>query len=240
MLSDETITANLHHVQARIAGACARAGRSASDVLLVAVTKMRSVDEIRAAYRCGARHFGENRVEEAAEKVPLLCDEMAEDPPTWHLIGHVQSRKARQAVELSDVVHSVDSLRLGVRLARFAAERERRLPVLVELNVSGESSKYGLAAASDGDLSATLPILTQLAEMPSLDVRGLMTVAPIVSEPGLVRPVFSRLRGIRDRLRVEHGYDWPELSMGMTDDYEVAIEEGATMVRIGRAIFGPR
>jgi PLP dependent protein len=236
----ERIGANLAQVEERIAAACRRAGRERAEVTLVAVTKTRSLDEIVAAYHCGLRHFGENRVEEAAEKVPALRATFDRDPATWHMIGHVQSRKARDAASLADVVHSVDSTRLAARLDRFAGEADKRLPILLEVNVSGEESKYGFPAWDEVGCDALTEAARQIAALPSLDARGLMTMAPIVADPEEARPVFARLRRLRDALRAVTSLGWPELSMGMTDDYAVAVEEGATMVRIGRAIFGER
>lgn len=235
----ESIAANLAAVEERIAAACQRAGRSREAVTLVAVTKTRSLDEIVAAYACGVRDLGENRVEEAAEKVPALRAAFDRDPARWHMIGHVQGRKARDCARLADVVHSVDSVRLAVRLDRYAGEAGRRLPVLLEANVSGEESKYGFAAWDEAGRAALIAAAHEVAALPNLDARGLMTMAPIVADPEEARPVFVRLREVRDALQTATGHEWPELSMGMTDDYPVAVEEGATMVRIGRAIFAP-
>ncbi len=237
---ERSIAANLEGVERRIAAACARVGRKRGEVTLVAVSKTRSIAEILAAYRAGVRHLGENRVEEAEEKVPALRESFAADPVIWHMIGHVQSRKARGAVEFCDVIHSVDSLHLAARLDRFAAEMGKQVPILLEVNVSGEASKYGFAASDlmmHADLSGQVE---QLAALVHLRVEGLMTMAPIVADPEQARPVFRALRQLRDELRDRFTFSpWTELSMGMTDDFEVAIEEGATMVRIGRAIFGP-
>mgnify|MGYP000667709418 CR=1 FL=1 len=233
----DRIGANLAAVEECIAAACRRAGRARDEVTLVAVTKTRSPDEIVAAYRCGVRHFGENRVEEAAEKVPALRETFDPDSAVWHMIGHIQSRKARDAAQLADVVHSVDSVRLATRLDRFAGEAGKRLPILLEANVSGEESKYGFPAWDKAGCAALIEVAREIAALPNLDARGLMTMAPIVADAEEARPVFARLRRVRDDLRDATGDDWPELSMGMTDDYAVAVEEGATMVRIGRAIF---
>lgn len=238
----DVIRANLNEVERRIAWACARAQRNWREVTLVAVTKTRSLGEIITAYRCGVRHLGENRIEEAEAKLVHLRSALRLDAPTWHMIGHVQSRKARLVVEQMDMVHSVDSLRLATRLDRFAAELGKRMPVLLELNVSGEASKEGYAAWDDGSLELFVgQQVAPLAQLANLEVRGLMTVAPIVDDPEQARPVFQRLRAVRDLLRQKHPFSaWEELSMGMTDDFEVAIEEGATLVRLGRAIFGER
>ena len=236
-----TIAANLQIVDERIKAACARVGRAPEEVSLVAVSKTRSIAEIVEAYRCGARDFGENRVEEAGTKVPQLRQRFADDPATWHMIGHVQSRKAKQAVALSDIIHSVDSLRLARRLERFAAEMEKSVPVLLEINVSGEPNKYGFPAWDRATSQQLIEEARLLEPLTHLIVQGLMTMAPIVANPEDARPVFQRLREVRDLLRARCAFaTWTELSMGMTDDFEVAIEEGATIVRIGRAIFGPR
>ena len=239
-LTQSDIAANLQRVEKRIEEACARAGRRRDEVTLVAVTKTRSIQEIEIAYRCGLRHFGENRMEEAETKVPELRERFADDPATWHMVGHVQSRKAGRALTIADVIHSVDSLRLARRLDRFAAEMGRRLPILVEVNVSGEASKYGFAAWDAGTRPAFIDQMGELETFAHLEVLGLMTMAPIVVDPELARPVFRQLRRMSDTLREQVPFSpWPDLSMGMTDDFQVAVEEGATIVRIGRAIFGP-
>jgi pyridoxal phosphate enzyme (YggS family) len=235
----EAFAERLHAVEQRIEAACARAGRERSEVTLVAVSKTRSIEEIEVAYICGLRHLGENRVEEAGLKVPVLREQHVADPVTWHMIGHVQGRKARDAVRLCDVIHSVDSRALMLRLDRMAGETGKRIPVLFELNVSGEPSKYGWAAHDASTLDQAMEEIAGCGELAHLDVRGLMTMAPIVSEMELARPVFARLRAIQEILRQRLPFStWSELSMGMTDDFEVAIEEGATIVRIGRALFG--
>lgn len=230
---------NLQAVQERIDAAARRAGRDPAQVRLVAVTKNQPPEAIAAAFELGMRHFGENRVEEAEPKIPGLPQDI-----TWHMIGHIQSRKAKQVVPLFDVVHSVDSVKLAARLDRLASEEGRRLPVLVQVNVSGEEAKYGLAAdrwAEDGgQRRELLAAVAEIVALPGLEVQGLMTMAPIVSDPEEVRPVFATMRRLRDELAALHPEaGWQHLSMGMSDDFEVAVEEGATLVRIGRAIFDP-
>ena len=230
---------NLRAVQGRIAAAAERAGRVPSDVTLVAVTKTQSPETVQAAYDLGLRHFGENRVEEAEEKI----DELPADI-TWHMIGHVQSRKAQRVASRFEVVHSVDSLKLARRLDRFAAERAEALPAMLEFNVSGEESKYGFSASSrpdkDDGWESLLTAIEEIIALPHLSVQGLMTMAPIVAHPEEARPVFVGLRQLRDDLAARFPHlEWQHLSMGMTDDFEVAIEEGATLVRVGRAIFAP-
>lgn len=231
---------NLRSVQERIAVAATRASREPVDIVLVAVTKTQAPEVILAAYELGLRDFGENRVEEAETKVGHLPGDIS-----WHMIGHVQSRKAKRVSSVFQSVHSVDSVKLARRLDQGAAAREDALPVLLEFNVSGEPAKYGFAAHDwDTDSASRDQILAQVKEivsLPRLEVQGLMTMAPIVANPEEARSVFVRLRQLRDALARAFGQvDWSHLSMGMTDDFEVAIEEGATMVRIGRAIFGPR
>lgn len=227
------IAARVAQVRERIEAAAGRAGRDPDQVTLIAVTKTRTAAKVEAAYLAGVRHIGENRVEEAEEKRPLL------DLPgaTWHMVGHLQSRKAERAAACFDILHSLDSLKLAQKLDRLLAEQNRVLPVLLEVNVSGEASKYGFVP-SDSRFEADV---AQIVVLPHLRVEGLMTVAFVTDAVEAVRPVFAQLRLLRDRLQRQFPEGvWAHLSMGMTDDLEVAVEEGATMVRIGRAIFGPR
>jgi pyridoxal phosphate enzyme (YggS family) len=230
---------SLRSVRQRIDAAALRAGRDPGSVTLVAVTKTQPPEVIRAAYDLGLRHFGENRVEEAEAKIGHLPSDV-----NWHMIGHIQGRKARQVVPLFRFIHSVDSVRLAVRLDRLCADRGEPLPVLLECNVSGEESKYGFDAArwrsGEAERVALVAAVEEILALPHLAVRGLMTMAPIVADPEQARPIFLRLRQLRDDLAtVFPRNDWSQLSMGMTDDFEVAIEEGATFVRVGRAIFAP-
>ena len=238
-----TIVDNLARVRDQIAAACARGGRSAADVTLIAVGKTHPAERILEVAAAGVQHFGENRVEESELKIPAVNRQSAA-PLTWHMIGHVQSRKAKEVVDLFDVVHSVDSLKLATRLSGLAEARGRALDVLLEVNVSGEASKYGLSAAGWASYAAARDALWaeigQIAALPGLTVRGLMTVAPIVPRAEDARPVFAGLAALRGALSESLGLALPDLSMGMTDDFAVAIEEGSTMVRIGRAIFGER
>lgn len=234
------LASNLQSVQARIAAAAARADRDPESVTLIAVGKTQPVEVLRAAHALGIRHLGENRVGEAQAKIGHLPADI-----DWHMVGHVQSRKAKLVVPLFQMVHSLDSEKLARRFERFCASQDRVLPVLLELNVSGETSKYGLPAdrwQADADQRQTILNLVQsVLELPHLRLEGLMTMAPIVAQPEQARPTFRQLRQIRDALRTEFPQlAIPHLSMGMTDDFEVAVEEGATLVRIGRAIFGPR
>ena len=194
---------------------------------------------IQAAYDLGLSHFGENRVEEAEAKVGALPGDI-----TWHMIGHIQSRKAARVRSLFHMVHSVDSVRLARRLDRLAQVGDPPLPVLLECNVSGEETKYGFEASRWQDDSvqrdAFWAAVAQIVTLPNLAVQGLMTMAPIVADPEQARPVFVALRRLRDALAATYAQSgWRFLSMGMTDDFEVAIEEGATHIRVGRAIFDP-
>ncbi|MCE5258015.1 MAG: YggS family pyridoxal phosphate-dependent enzyme [Chloroflexi bacterium] len=232
------IAGNLARVEARLAAACMRAGRQRSEVTLVAVSKTRSLPETIAACACGVRHLGENRVEELQVKVPALAQCWQGEPPIWHMIGHLQSRKVRDVVSLCQVLHSLDSLVLATKLEAQATQRDMILPVLLECNVSGEPNKYGFHAWEQPGWPALAEELLHLGECKHLQVRGLMTMAPIVDEPQAARPYFSRLRELRAFLQRQiPGVIGPDLSMGMTDDFEIAAEEGATLVRIGRAIF---
>ncbi len=233
------IEENLRAVQERIDKAAARAGRDPKDITLVAVSKTFSPEMVLAAYGLGVGHFGENRVEEATEKIPKV-DERTEPgkPIRWHMVGHLQSRKVREAVPLFHWIESVDSVALARRIDSRAAAASKTMPVLLEVNVSGEASKFGLAPEPRQALYAAIQ---EMIALPHLEVQGLMTVAPIVSKPDDARPYFQALRELRDELRVRFTERaWPHLSMGMTDDFEIAIAEGATIVRIGRAIFGER
>lgn len=218
-----TIEQNVRDLQQRITRACAGAGRSPDEVTLVAVSKTVQADAIEAAFNAGIRHFGESRVQEAKTKIEQL--QRLKPGITWHMVGHLQTNKAKTAAAIFDIIHSVDSLNLAETLNDCSP---KRLPVLIQVNVSAEATKGGFM------LSEVQETLKQMRRLPNLDIQGLMTIAPWVDNAEEVRPVFRRLRQLRDALELKH------LSMGMSDDFEVAIEEGATLVRIGRAIFGER
>jgi hypothetical protein len=243
-----SLAENIASVQSRIARAAERAGRSPADIRLIAVTKTHPPDLIAAAARLGLADFGENRIEEAAPKIAALSNAALSNAALsraairWHMIGHVQSRKAREVVQAGFVlVHSVDSLKLAQRLSRYAVEANRTQPILLECNVSGEAAKSGFAAADLSRWPAVLDEFSKILALPGVQVRGLMTMAPLGTDQDTARPTFQRLRELREAARAQlpHG-DWAELSMGMTDDFEGAIAEGATLVRVGRAIFGER
>ncbi len=218
--SAEIIRTNLAHIEARIAAAAKRAGRSAGEVRLIPVTKTVGIEECRILRELGYTHLGENRIENAEGKIAALGP-----PVEWHMVGHVQRRKAREVAALFSRVDSVDRLELAEALEARSAALAKKLPVLLEVNVSGEDAKSGFAPAE-------LPqALDTIRGMPHLIVEGLMTLAPLVDNPEQVRPVFRALRELAAGLGLK------ALSMGMSNDYEVAIEEGATEVRIGTAIF---
>jgi PLP dependent protein len=243
MIETDQISENLQQVHAAIATACARANRVPSDVTLIAVTKTQPAEVVRRGVAAGLQHFGENRVEEASVKIPELNQQM-DSPLVWHMIGHIQSRKARLIPPLFQMAHSIDSLKLARKLSRWLAEQNATFDVLLEMNVSGEASKSGFAAADWAENQASRDLLRdeikQLLALPGLNVRGLMMMAPFVSDTEQVRPLFTSLAALREALADSFGVAFPELSMGMTNDYPVAIEEGATMIRVGRAIFGER
>jgi hypothetical protein len=230
------LKARLEAINRRIAAACERAGRQASEVTLVAVSKTVEPARIREAIVAGVRDLGENRVQEAAAKITELRAIAEEHQVRWHLIGHLQSNKARRAVELFDIVQSVDSPKLAERLNNLAGEFDRRLPVFIEVNLGGEESKSG--AAPD----QVLRLCEQAGKFANLELKGLMAVPPFSENPEDARPFFQRLRQLRDEAREAGvaGAEFKDLSMGMSGDFEVAVEEGATLVRIGTALFGAR
>ncbi len=236
----ERIAANLARVRARMAAAASRAGRDPAAITLVAVTKTRPFGDVLAALEAGQQDFGENRVEELWEKVHQAEAQGLQQAIRWHLIGTIQSRKSRLAVGPFALIHSVDRPKIARRLDRDARNQGKSLDVLIEVNVSGETTKHGFSPEA---LMATVP---ELLALDHLRYRGLMTMAPLVEDPEEARPVFRRLRelllDLRERFPPERypQAQWEHLSMGMTNDFEVAIEEGATLVRIGTAIFGPR
>jgi pyridoxal phosphate enzyme (YggS family) len=222
------LATNVAHVRARIAAAVDRGGRRPEEVALVAVSKTVDAARIREAVAVGLRVFGENRVQEAREKIPAVPG------ASWHLIGSLQRNKAKEAVRLFQMIESVDSEDLADELSRRAVQQERTLDVLIQVNVAREPQKHGAAPEE------TASLMRRVADLPGLRLRGLMTIAPLVANPDEARPVFRALRELRDRIERETSISLAELSMGMSDDFEVAIEEGATMVRVGRAIFGDR
>lgn len=231
------ISANITQIQNEIAQAAQRAGRDPKEITLVAVTKTYPVQFIREVHKAGLYNVGENRVQEAVPKIETLRDEGTTPPLTWHLIGHLQSNKARLAVQHFDLIHSVDSLKLAKEINRHAVAAEKTQPILVQVNVSGEETKSGIHPGN------AVEVIGEILELcPNVPIHGLMTMAPLGTAEA-ARPTFTGLRNLRDRLAEElkhPGFDPRHLSMGMSNDFRVAIEEGATLVRIGSALFGER
>jgi pyridoxal phosphate enzyme (YggS family) len=227
-LSHSVATA-LESVRVRIAAAASRAGRSPEEVRLVAVSKTFPPGTVREAIAAGQRIFGENKVQEGLEKIPQLPADLE-----WHLIGHLQSNKIRKALPAFQWIQTVDSLERARQIDRVAGELGLRPKILCQVNIGGDDAKFGYAVES---IRAELDGLLALS---NLDVRGLMTILPIEGDPGRTRGHFARLRGLRDELETRGGKKLPELSMGMSQDFEIAVEEGATLVRVGSAIFGGR
>ena len=226
------IKENVAHVRERIAAACRRSGRRPEDVKLVAISKTFPPESIRAAYEAGLREFGENRVQEAHAKRPGLWDLSI----TWHLVGHLQTNKAKAARELFHWVHTVDSFRLAQKLDQVAVSGGGRLPVLLEVNLAREESKAGVGEPE------IIPLAERVSQCPTLEVRGLMVIPPFLDDPEQVRPYFRRLRELAQEIDSKNiaNLSMQELSMGMSHDFDVAIEEGATIIRVGTAIFGAR
>jgi hypothetical protein len=227
------IAGRVADVRERIARAAARAGRSPADVTLLAVSKTFPAEAVRDAFAAGLRDFGENRVQEAEGKIAATAD-LGAAGLRWHLVGHLQTNKARKAVALFGRIHSLDGAELGQRLDRIGAEQSRAVRVLVEVNLGGEATKQGVPEA---DLVPTLEALRGLA---FLRIEGLMVIPPYEDDPERARPYFRRLRELRDHARAARLLQGTDLSMGMSHDLEAAVEEGATLVRVGTAIFGER
>ena len=226
------IKENVVQVQEQIAAACRHGGRRWEDVKLVAISKTFPAESIRTAYEAGLRDFGENRVQEAHAKRPALSDLRI----TWHLVGHLQTNKAKAARELFHWVHSVDSFRLAGKLDQAAVSGGGRLPVLLEVNLGKEESKVGVGE------SEIFQLAEQVSRLGTLEVRGLMVIPPFLDDPEQVRPYFRRLRELAQEIDSKNiaNVSMQELSMGMSHDFGVAIEEGATLIRVGTAIFGVR
>ena len=223
----DTVRAHLEAVRARIAAACTRTRRDPQSVTLLCVVKQRPIADARALVELGERHLAENRVQEARERIPGFPP-----GPEWHFIGRLQTNKAKYLPGLFGWVHSIDRIEAAQAVSHAYAQAGRTARVFLQANVSGEAAKAGAA----GDEAASL--LRAAAALPALQIEGLMTMAPYADDPELARPVFRELRELRDRLTRETGVPLPGLSMGMSGDFEVAIEEGATIVRVGSALFG--
>ncbi len=224
-----SLAENLQKIQHRIRAACDRCDREPNSVTLLAVTKSQPPETVRAAADLGLTPFGENKVQEAKAKIPLCPGWLR-----WHFIGHLQSNKCRDAVELFQMIQSVDSLSLAQEISKRADQAAKTMPVLLEVNIAGEASKFGYQPEQ------LLVELKNINALPRIEIHGLMTVPPWSAEPEKARPHFQRLRELKIQCEQILGAPLPCLSMGMSGDYEVAIKEGATMVRIGTALFGPR
>jgi PLP dependent protein len=230
------LSERLASINNRIAAVCARVGRATSEVTLVGVTKTFSPEIIKTAIESGLRILGENRVQEASTKITDLNEFASQYNVQWHLIGHLQTNKARRAVELFDAIQTIDGLKLAERINIIAGESGKLLPVFVEVNLGNEGSKSGVAT------DKVLLLCEQVSRLANLELRGLMAVPPFLEDPQEMRPFFRRLRQLRDEAQRAGaaGDQFKELSMGMSNDFEVAIEEGATFIRVGTAIFGAR
>jgi PLP dependent protein len=224
-----SLAENLDSIQQRIRAACERAGRAPESVTLLAVSKTHPPETIREAVDCGQLLFGENKIQEAKAKIPLCPGKCR-----WHFIGHLQSNKVRDAVELFQMIQGVDSLALAREISKRCEQAAKSMPVLLEVNVAGESSKFGYKPES------LLAELNELNALPKIEVHGLMAIPPYATDPEKTRPYFRRLRELKAECEKILGAPLPHLSMGMSGDFEVAIEEGATLVRVGTALFGER
>lgn len=227
-MNDE-FESRLDDVRGRIAAACERSGRNESEVTLVAVGKKHSPDEVSVAAGLGVTIIGENKIQEAKAKIPLCSDTLE-----WHFIGHLQSNKVKEAVRLFSMIHSVDSEKILMAINDESCEAGKVMPVCLQVNVSGESSKYGF---SPSEIPA---VLKKCESLMNVDVAGLMTMPPATADVETVRPYFRQLRELRDTWSIESSFPLTELSMGMSNDFEVAIEEGATLIRLGTLLFGGR
>lgn len=225
------IHTNLQNIRQQIEEAALKAGRNPQDITLVAVTKTVPVERIEEALQCGITHIGENRVQEAQQKYPVIGERVC-----WHLIGHLQTNKVKYVLPMFQLIHSVDRLNLAEEISRQANQRNMTAKILVQVNVAGEDTKYGL------DPAQTIEFVRHISHLPGLKIEGLMTIAPFVDDQEEVRPVFRTLRQQADTIRELKipGVNMDILSMGMTGDYTVAVEEGATLVRVGSGIFGSR
>ena len=222
---------NFETVEKNVANACARAGRDRSEVTLIAVSKTKPVEMLREVYDAGARDFGENKVQEICEKYDKLPSDIK-----WHMIGHLQRNKVKQVIDKVTLIHSVDSYRLAQEISVQAQKKGLSIPILIEINIAGEESKFGISADD------TIQLVEEIAALPNLKIQGLMTIAPYVVDPEENRLYFRQIKQLSVDIKNKNidNVSMDILSMGMTGDYEVAIEEGATMVRVGTGIFGAR
>jgi len=234
----DQIKENLHQVKTQIDRAANKSGRKGDDIRLIAVTKLLPLEMIKAGIEAGLREFGENYPEQAADKIRAL----ESDPSlTWHMIGHIQSRKTSIVCAYFDWVHTIDRMKIAHYLDRYSREANRVMPVLIEVNVSGEESKHGWNAWEEDRWQDLIADFEKITQFPQIEVCGLMTMPPYFDDPELTRPYYQRLSRLQSFLRENlPNTSWDQLSIGTSFDFEVAIEEGATMVRLGTSIFGPR
>ncbi|MFA5846552.1 MAG: YggS family pyridoxal phosphate-dependent enzyme [Thermodesulfovibrionales bacterium] len=232
-MTDTAFLENISSIYKRMSHAAMRAGRNPEDIKLIAVTKTVSIERVKQAVDAGLRIFGESRVQEAQKKVMSTELKAMSESLSWHLIGHLQKNKAKAAVELFDLIHSVDSAELAEAINKYAEKLGKTQEILIQVKLSTEAAKHGILKDN------LINLLNGIKKMKHLKVKGLMTIPPYFDEPGMARPYFKETRRLRDEAEM-NGFKLPELSMGMTNDFEVAIEEGTTMVRIGTAIFGDR
>ena len=223
------VDANFQAIRQRITQACTRAGRNPADVVLLAVSKGQSPAAVQAAAAAGQMIFGESKVQEAKAKIGLCPGRLR-----WHMIGHLQSNKCRDAVHFFEMIQSIDSLSLAEEINKWSDKAAKTMPILLEVNIAGEATKFGYRPET------LLAELKSVNALPKIEIHGLMTIAPWTPEPEKVRPIFRQLRELKGRCEEILGAPLPHLSMGMSGDFEVAIEEGSTLVRIGTALFGPR
>ena len=234
---EERMALSMQRIQNNIHEATSRSGRDDASVRIVAISKGQSASSIQLAYDLGMRDFGENRVDEGLEKIAELENL---EGIIWHMVGHIQSRKAKYVPANFHMIHSVDRLKIARQLDRSSEDAGVKLPVFIECNTSGEESKSGWSVFDRESWGLIYEDLSEIAILPHLRVQGFMTMAPWVQDDTIIRVSFRRLREFRDEYCEDSDLDWEDLSMGMTDDYPIAIEEGSTVVRIGRAIFGER
>jgi hypothetical protein len=242
MTEKKELRQNLQSVEGQISAAARQAERKPDEIQLVVVTKKHPVETLQSLIEIGVKNLGESYAQEGQAKIESLRASGAELANVqWHMIGHVQSRKASTVVQHFDILHSLDSLKLASRINRIAKEQDRVLPVLLEVNISGEASKHGFPASEERAWPDFFPVVEEIAQLAHLRIKGLMSMAAIVADRAEARPYFERTRQLRDRLAERFGdHDWSQLSMGMSSDFEAAILEGATIVRVGSKILGPR
>ncbi len=226
------ISKNLGRVREKMNSTAVISGRDPQDITLIVISKTRSADIVNMAIDCGVRHFGENKIQEAVPKIIALNKQHSD--LTWHMVGHLQTNKAKIAVMNFDMIQSVDSIKLARKISGIAQQLQKNVDILIEINISGEESKYGFNPDDVEHING------EIASLPNIKVRGLMTIGPLTSDVADIRKAFRKTRKIFENLQVRQNNVFNILSMGMTDDYEIAIQEGSTMIRLGRAIFGPR